>query len=434
MTVKNFIFKPKIIWLALLCLSVNLACQNQTSDKTDSEFISIFNGEHLDGWINHGEENWYVENGEIICESGPKAEYGYLSTEEFYDDFELILDFKQEANGNSGVFFRSTLDGTKITGWQVEVAPPGNNTGGIYESYGRGWLGQPTAEKDSALKMGEWNEMRILVIGDRVTSWLNGTEMISLEDEKIGLGKGSIALQIHDGGGIKVRWKNLRVRTIDAEEYDSVEWTHIFDGSSTDGWRAYNGKTLPRQWVIKEDALTFDTDRKLEEDYEGGRDIIYAGKEYEEFDLYLEWKLPEGGNSGIFYHLQDGFDAPWQISPEYQLLDDNGWEKLNNATLEPWQKAGADYAMHVANENTKTLHPAGEWNSSRIIYTKERVEHYLNGKQLLSFDPSSEDWKQRKVEGKWKDFPDYGTIKKGYIGLQDHDSPLWFRNIKIREL
>lgn len=179
-----------------------------------SDFVSIFNGKNLDGWINHGEEKWYVENGEIICESGPKAEYGYLSTEKFYDDFELMLEFKQEANGNSGVFFRSTLEGTKITGWQVEVAPPGSNTGGIYESYGRGWLIQPPAEKDKALKMGEWNKMRILVVGDKVTTWVNGTEMISLEDEKIGMGKGAIALQIHDGGGIKVRWKNLKVRTI----------------------------------------------------------------------------------------------------------------------------------------------------------------------------------------------------------------------------
>lgn len=203
-----------LIWLFIIGLAFNQNCTTKTSTQDQAGFVSIFNGENLDGWINHGEEKWYVENGQIICESGPKAEYGYLSTEKFYDDFELILEFKQEANGNSGVFFRSTLEGTKITGWQVEVAPPGSDTGGVYESYGRGWLIKPEPEKDKALKMGEWNEMRILVVGDKVTSWVNGTEMISLEDEKIGMGKGSIALQIHDGGGIKVRWKNLKVRTI----------------------------------------------------------------------------------------------------------------------------------------------------------------------------------------------------------------------------
>lgn len=184
------------------------------SCSSTSEYIDLFNGQNLDGWVNHGEEKWYVEDGELICESGPSAQYGYLSTTAFYDDFELSLEFKQEANGNSGVFFRSTLEGTKISGWQAEVAPPGSHSGGIYESYGRGWLIQPDAEKDAALKMGEWNTMKIRVVGPSVTTWLNGTEMIHLEDEKIGQGKGAIALQIHDGGGIKVRWKNIKLKTI----------------------------------------------------------------------------------------------------------------------------------------------------------------------------------------------------------------------------
>ena len=173
--------------------------------------IELFNGKNLDGWKIHGTELWYVEDGLLVCESGPDKEYGYLSTNEFYDDFELTLEFKQEANGNSGVFIRSTVDGTKVSGWQVEVAPPGSNTGGIYESYGRGWLIKPEKEKDNALNMGEWNKMRIRVKGDKIKSWLNGTPMISLKDKKIGQGKGSIALQIHDGGGIKVRWRNLIV-------------------------------------------------------------------------------------------------------------------------------------------------------------------------------------------------------------------------------
>ena len=174
--------------------------------------MSLFDGSSLAGWKIHGEEKWYVENGEIVCESGPKAEYGYLATEDSFDDMILTLEFKQEANGNSGVFFRSSLEGTKISGWQAEVAPPGNNSGGIYESYGRGWLVKPIPEKDKALKMGEWNKMKIRVVGDRVTTWLNGTKMVDFEDEKIGQASGSIALQIHDGGGIKVRWKNLKVK------------------------------------------------------------------------------------------------------------------------------------------------------------------------------------------------------------------------------
>ena len=171
----------------------------------------LFNEKNLDGWQIHGTEKWYVENGELVCESGPDAAYGYLSTTKYYDDFILELEFKQEADGNSGVFFRSTVEGTVVNGWQVEVAPPGLHTGGIYESYGRGWLVKPDASKDKYLKMGVWNAMKIVVDGDRVSTYLNGHKMVQLEDEKIGQGEGGIALQIHSGGGIKVRWRNLRI-------------------------------------------------------------------------------------------------------------------------------------------------------------------------------------------------------------------------------
>jgi hypothetical protein len=172
---------------------------------------SLFNGENLDGWTIYGTEKWYVEDGLLVCESGPDKQYGYLGTDKQYKNFELTLEFKQEADGNSGVFIRSTVEGTKVSGWQVEVAPPGHDTGGVYESYGRGWLIKPDPEKDKALKEGEWNTMKIRVNGATITSWLNGTEMITLTDEKIGEGEGSVALQIHDGGGIKVRWRNLLI-------------------------------------------------------------------------------------------------------------------------------------------------------------------------------------------------------------------------------
>ena len=184
------------------------------SVASGQKYTSIFNGKNLKGWTIYGTERWFVEDGLLVCESGPDKGYGYLATDAFYKDFELSVDFKQEANGNSGIFIRSTIEGTKITGWQAEVAPPGKSTGGIYESYGRGWLIKPEPEKDAALKMGEWNTMKIKVQGNAITTWLNGTEMIHLRDEKIGAANGSIALQIHDGGGIRVLWKNLKVRKL----------------------------------------------------------------------------------------------------------------------------------------------------------------------------------------------------------------------------
>ncbi len=169
----------------------------------------LFNGNNLDGWTIYGTEKWYVENSLLVCESGPDKEYGYLATDEHYKNFELNLDFKQEADGNSGVFIRSTIEGVKISGWQVEVAPKGKHTGGVYESYGRGWLIKPTPEKEKVLKEGEWNHLKIKIKGDQLTTWLNGTEMVTITDEIIGKGEGSIALQIHSGGGIKVKWKNI---------------------------------------------------------------------------------------------------------------------------------------------------------------------------------------------------------------------------------
>ena len=188
-------------------------------------YKSIFNGRDLTGWKINGTEKWYVDNGELICESGPEKKYGYLSTNKAYKNFILDVNFKQEANGNSGVFVRSNItgigkNGPDIKGWQVEVAPSNLHTGGVYESGaeggvgGRGWLIQPSPENEKVLRQGEWNHMRIKVVGDEITSWLNGIEMVHLKDAKFGSGKGFIALQIHSGGGIKVKWKDLFIREL----------------------------------------------------------------------------------------------------------------------------------------------------------------------------------------------------------------------------
>ncbi len=197
----------KKLLFATFCLFSTL-CFSQTE--------KIFNGKDLTGWTIFGTEKWYVEDGELICESGPDKGYGYLATDKTYKDFELTLQFKQGAKGNSGVFIRSSIapGTTKISGWQVEVAEPNHDTGGIYESYGRGWLIQIPDEKENILKFGEWNTMKIKVVGPRVQTYLNGKEMVDFSDDKIGAATGSIALQIHDGGGIKVRWKNLKVKAL----------------------------------------------------------------------------------------------------------------------------------------------------------------------------------------------------------------------------
>jgi hypothetical protein len=201
---KNFIMKAILLSLVFCAAATVLTAQR----------VSIFNGRDLSGWTVHGTERWYVEGGELICESGPEKQYGYLSTNKPYKNFDFSVRFKQEANGNSGVFFRSGIEGVKISGWQVEVAPEGQHTGGIYESYGREWLIKPKPEDERHLKTGKWNKLRIRVVNDEVTTWLNGHQMITLKDETIGKGEGFIALQIHDGGGIKVRWKKFRMQEL----------------------------------------------------------------------------------------------------------------------------------------------------------------------------------------------------------------------------
>src|ERR1041385_4799449 len=115
--------KQLLLFSAFILLTIGLMAQKKKS---------LFNGKDLTGWTIHGTEKWYVENGELVCESGPDKQYGYLSTNKNYDNFELNVKFKQEANGNSGIFIRSGIEGVKISGWQVEVAPLNHNSGGIY--------------------------------------------------------------------------------------------------------------------------------------------------------------------------------------------------------------------------------------------------------------------------------------------------------------
>lgn len=182
-------------------------------DLTDKG-VPLFNGTDLEGWVIHGDGNWYAENG-ILTGSNPEGgAYSYLVTEEEYYDFILRLDFRFEGYGNSGVFFRSIIDGVDITGWQAEVAPPGEDSGGIYESGGRGWLADIPGERENILKENDWNNMVIRVKGNQVITWLNDEMMVCLDDEKIGEGNGIIALQLHSGEKVNVRWKNIFIKEL----------------------------------------------------------------------------------------------------------------------------------------------------------------------------------------------------------------------------
>jgi len=200
-------------------------------------------------------------------------------------------------------------------------------------------------------------------------------------------------------------------------------WQLMFDGKTTDGWRSYLEDEV-HGWEIEDGTF-----KALGLGGDLGGDIISEGR-YKNFELKLEWKISPGGNSGILYLVQEdtAYHAVYETGPEYQLIDDEGWP----GELEEWQKAGANYAMHVAED--KELKPVGEWNTSKILVDNGHVEHWLNGMKVVEYELWSDDWKQRVAEGKWSDYPDYGKAEEGHISLQDHGSVTWFKNIKIREI
>jgi hypothetical protein len=194
-------------------LILGLSARTQTRPK--DRWVPLFNGKDLAGWKKNGEETWIVERGTILCESTANK-YGYLTTDNLYRDFNLRLKFKGEAAGNSGVFLHARITGIDpehgpdIEGVQVEVDPSvGQHTGGLYESGGRGWLMMPTAEAEQSLRSGEWNDLEVSVQGNHIVSHLNGVKAVDYNDPSPRFTDGVIGLQIHTGGGVRMRWKEI---------------------------------------------------------------------------------------------------------------------------------------------------------------------------------------------------------------------------------
>ncbi len=212
-----------------------------------------------------------------------------------------------------------------------------------------------------------------------------------------------------------------------SEQEKADGWQLLFDGTTATGWRAFNGNSFPGGWVVDSGTLkSYGTAHG-----DTGGDIVYGLDSFTHFELSVDWKISTGGNSGIFYHAQEGkqYKAPYETAPEYQLIDDLNFPQ----PLEDWQKLAADYAMYTADTN-KLIKPAGEWNNASIYFTADSAAYFLNGAMTLHFVPWSSDWNIRRNSGKWDAFPDYGKFKTGMIALQDHGSEIWFRNIKIRKL
>ncbi|MDA9775085.1 DUF1080 domain-containing protein [Algibacter sp.] len=225
--------------------------------------------------------------------------------------------------------------------------------------------------------------------------------------------------------------QNKEQVTIESEVIEQVEssseWSILFDGTNFDNWRGYLTDEMYPEWSIEDGAMAFNPGE------EGGKNII-TKKTYTNFILSLEWKISEGGNSGIFWSIYEDskFNEAYQTGPEIQVLDN---ERHPDALANPkFHQAGALYDM------VQPMHdvckPAGDWNKCvlKVDHTKNEGSVTLNGTVIVEFPLHGEEWDALVSDSKFKDWEAFGKHQTGHIGLQDHSDKVWFRDIKIKEL
>ncbi|MBO7467154.1 MAG: DUF1080 domain-containing protein [Bacteroidaceae bacterium] len=231
-------------------------------------------------------------------------------------------------------------------------------------------------------------------------------------------------------GGLLDACGGQKDNTLSKEEI-AEGWELLFNGVDMTGWRDFNGTGLTNGWKAVDGVI------QAPGDGSDGSGYIVTERKYADFELAWDWKLTHGGNSGMIYHVVENpcYAVPYVTGPEYQLIDNEGWEEVNAPyKLEEWQKLGVDYAMHLPDYSKMNVRPQGEWNSSRIVFDNGHVEHWLNGQKILEFEAWTPEWFVLKGSGKWAGAPEYGLAREGVVCLQDHGDPASFKNIKIRPL
>jgi hypothetical protein len=194
----------------------------------------------------------------------------------------------------------------------------------------------------------------------------------------------------------------------------------LFDGQTFSGWRGFRRDTIPATWSVQNGTMAVTPGS-------GGGDIITT-EEFGNFELRLQWKISPRGNSGIFFRVSEQGRFVWETGPEMQILDDEGYGE----GLDPKTSAGADYALYApARRVTRAV---GKWNDVRIIVKGAHVEYWLNGHKVVEYELGSEDWLNRVKASKFASLPHFGRMPKGHIALQDHGFPVWFRNVRVRDL
>lgn len=225
------------------------------------------------------------------------------------------------------------------------------------------------------------------------------------------------------GGCADVDTELGRATTAGDEPASDTGWVTLFDGSSLEHWRGFQQDDVPPAWRIEDGTLAF-----VPGEEEGG-DLI-TREQYDDFELELEWRISEGGNSGIFYRVSEDpeYTQTYHTGPEFQVLDNEGHS--DGVTEE--HQSGANYALNAPTRDV--TRPVGEWNTVRIVADSARVEHWLNGEKIVEYEQWSEEWQQLVDDSKFVEMPGYGQYHRGHIALQDHGDPVWYRNIRIRPL
>lgn len=210
----------------------------------------------------------------------------------------------------------------------------------------------------------------------------------------------------------------------DKEKADG--WILLFDGTTTKGWRNYNKSTIGQAWKVSNGELWLESNKILNE----GRGHIITDGEFENFDLFLEWKIDTCGNSGVVFNIVEDpkFKDVYDTGPEMQVLDNSCHPDAKFSK----HRAGDLYDLKSC--STETVNPTGEWNQVRIVSKNSNYEFWLNGTQVVTFTMHTPEWNEMVKNSKFKDWPDFGKFKKGHISLTDHDDRVWYRNIKIKPL
>jgi hypothetical protein len=441
-----------------ILIVILIATMSGSAQKNDG-WTSLFNGKNLKGWHQlNGKADYRVENGEIVGTTVANTENSFLATDKDYGDFILELDLLVDNGMNSGIQFRSlsTSDykNGRVHGYQCEVDPSSRAwSAGIYDESRRGWLypGDLNPLAKSAFKNGKWNHYRIECIGNSIRTWLNDVPVAYLIDDMTS--SGFIALQVHsiskdEKPGKSIRWKNIQIKTtnlkptVNANIFivnlipniltpgeEAQGWKLLFDGKTTDGWKAVDAEGFPVEgWKIIDGTLMTMPNRP--ETPVKGVDIVTKEK-YTAFEVQFEFNFAEGANSGVKYYVGNGGPG---IGLEYQVLDD---------LRHPDAKLGAAgnrtmsslYDLIPSDKRERFTKGANEWNWGRVVANPDNhIEHWLNGIKVVDYVRGSNIYKALVARSKYADYKDFGLVSETPVLLQYHQDQVKFRSIKIRRL